>query len=152
MRKVGLAIVWIFLFAIATSVAAQDHRAEARAADEEYFRAWNAEANEALADVSNFPRLSLGRNGQVVVREGPEDIEIDFEILRQVEGWDHSTLDLLEALQVSPDTVHFKVVFSRRHADGAAYRTVPSLFIITKQNDHWGLQMQSMLPVTFQGP
>ena len=104
MRKVGLAIVWMFLFAIATSVVAQDHRAEARAAVEEYFRAWNAEDNEALADISNFPRLSLGRNGQVVVREGPEDIEIDFDILRQVEGWDHSTLDLLEALQESPDT------------------------------------------------
>ena len=152
MRKIGLVIVWIFLFAIATSVVAQDHRVEARAAVEEYFRAWNAEDNEALADISNFPRLSLGRNGQVVVRDGPEDIEIDFDILRQVEGWDHSTLDLLEALQVSPDTVHFKVVFSRRHADGAAYRTAPSLFIITKQNEHWGLQMQSMLPVTFQGP
>ena len=34
MRKIGLAIVWIFLFAIATSVVAQDHRVEARAAVE----------------------------------------------------------------------------------------------------------------------
>lgn len=129
-----------------------DELAEAQVALEEYFRAWNAEDNEALSTISNFPRLSLGRNGQVVVREGPADIETDFDLLKQAEGWDHSTLDLVEGLQVSPDTVHFKVVFSRRHADGVAYRTVPALFIMTNQNGHWGLQLQSVLPATFQGP
>ena len=129
-----------------------DELAEAQGALEEYFRAWNAEDNEALSTISNFPRLSLGRNGQVVVREAPADIETDFDLLKQAEGWDHSTLDLVEGLQVSPDTVHFKVVFSRRHADGAAYRTVPALFIMTNQNGHWGLQLQSVLPATFQGP
>ena len=126
--------------------------AEAQAALEEYFRAWNEEDNDALAAVSNFPRLSIGRNGQVVVRDEAADIATDFEMLKRSEGWDHSTLDLVEALQVSPDTVHFKVVFSRRHADGTAYRTVPALFIVTSQAGHWGLQLQSVLPPTFQGP
>ena len=152
MNRIRFGTTCAVVATMATLMVAQDERAEAQAALEEYFRAWNAEDNEALAEISNFPRLSLGRNGQVVVREEPEDIEIDFDILKQVEGWDHSTLDLLEAVQASPDTVHFKVVFSRRHADGAAYRTVPALFIMTKQNDHWGLQLQSVLPPTFQGP
>ena len=136
----------------AGGLAQEDGLADAQAALEEYFRAFNAEDNDALAAVSNFPRLSLGRNGQVVVREGPADIETDFDLLKQVEGWHHSTLDLVEALQVSPDTVHFKVVFSRRHDDGAAYRTVPALFIMTRQEGHWGLQLQSVLPATYQGP
>lgn len=140
------------LAALADSPAAQEPPAAARAALEEYFRAWNAEDNEALAAVSNFPRLSIGRNGQVVVREGPDDIATDFDLLRQAEGWDHSTIDLAEALQVSSDTVHFKVVFSRRRSDGAAYRTVPALFILTRQDGDWGLQLQSMLPATFQEP
>lgn len=138
--------------AAADSPAAQEPLADARAALEEYFRAWNAEDNEALAAVSNFPRLSIGRNGQVVVREGPDAIATDFDLLRQVEGWDHSTIDLAEAIQVSSDTVHFKVVFSRRRSDGAAYRTVPALFILTRQDGDWGLQLQSMLPATFQEP
>ena len=130
---------------------AQDDPDTAQAALEEYFRAWNAEDNEALAAISNFPRLSLGRNGQVVIREEPADIEIDFALLRQAEGWDHSTLDLVEAVQVSSDTVHFKIVFSRRHADGTTYRTVPALFVMTNKAGHWGLQLQSVLPATFSG-
>ena len=148
----GTALTAAALAAAADSPAAQEPLADARAALEEYFRAWNAEDNEALAAVSNFPRLSIGRNGQVVVRAGPDAIATDFDLLRQAEGWDHSTIDLAEALQVSSDTVHFKVVFSRRRSDGAAYRTVPALFILTRQDGDWGLQLQSMLPATFQEP
>ena len=87
------------------------------------------------------------------MREGPADVVPDFDRLRQTEGWDYSTIDRAEPLQVAPDKVHFEVVFSRRHAeDGTAYRTVPSLFIITRQDGAWGLQFQSILPDTFRGP
>ena len=89
----------------------------AQVALDEYFRAWNAGDNEAIAAASNFPRLSIGRNGQVVVREGPAEIEIDFDLLRQVEGWHHTTLDLVEVVQVSDDKVHFKILSSRRRQD-----------------------------------
>ena len=81
-------VVWV-----GGTVHAQDadrqHVAEARAALDEYFRAWNAADNDAVAAISNFPRLSLGQNGQVVVRETPEAIATDFDVLRQ-SGWDHS--------------------------------------------------------------
>ncbi len=138
------------MFALGVPVSAQDDLTDARAALDEYFRAFNAEDNDALVAISNFPRISIGRNGQVVVREEPAEIETDFLLLRQVEGWDHSTLDLVEAVQVAPDAVHFKVVFSRRKVDGAAYRTVPGLFVMTKQDGEWGLTLQSILPATFQ--
>lgn len=152
MQKHLFGAVLAVVVALGAPLAAQDDLAEARAALDEYFRAFNAEDNEALVAISNFPRLSIGRNGQVVVRSEPAEIETDFLLLRQVEGWDHSTLDLVEAVQVAPDTVHFKVVFSRRKVDGAAYRTVPGLFVITKQDGEWGLQLQSILPATFQAP
>lgn len=126
----------------------REHETAAREALEEYFRAWNAEDNEAVAAVSNFPRLSLGQNGQVVVRLTPEDIVTDFEALRQ-SGWDHHTLDLAEAVQVSADKVHFRIVFSRRTIDGSPYSTVPALYVVTNQDGHWGLQLQSILPETF---
>ena len=140
-----LAVAWL----VAAPVTAQDHVAEARAALDEYFRAWNAADNDAIAEISNFPRLSLGANGQIVVRETPEEIAIDFNLLRAAEGWDHSTLDLVDAVQASEDKVHFKIVFSRRRADGSSYRTAPGLYVVTKQNGHWGLQLQSVLPATF---
>ena len=134
--------------AMAQEVAAED----ARGALDEYVRAWNAADNEAIAQVSNFPRVSIGLNGQIVVRQSPEEIETDFDLLRQAEGWDHTTLDLVEAVHTSDDKVHFKVVSSRRRADGTAYRTGPSLYIFTRQDGHWGLQIQSVLPPTFTAP
>ena len=134
------------------TISAQDderqYEPEARAALEEYFRAWNAEDNEAVAAISNFPRLSLGGNGQVVLRQTPEEILTDFQVLRE-SGWDRSTLDLAEAVQVSSDKVHFRVVFSRYAVDGAPITTAPGLYVVTKQDDHWGLQLQSVLPPTF---
>ena len=123
--------------------------AEARAALDEYFRAWNAADNEAIVEVSNFPRLSLGANGQVVVRQSSAELEIDFDVLRQVEGWDHTTVDLVEAVHIAPDKVHYRIVSSRRRSDGSAYRTGPALYVFTRQDGHWGLQLQSVLPPTF---
>ena len=140
-------VVWVGGTARAQD-ADRQHEAEARAALDEYIRALNAADNDAVAAISNFPRVSLGQNGQVVVRETPEEVVIDFDVLRQ-SGWDHTTLDLAEAVHVSADKVHFRIVFSRYSADGTPYTTSPGLYVITNQNGHWGLQLQSILPATF---
>lgn len=123
--------------------------AEARKALDAYIAAFNDEDNAAVAAASNFPRLTIGLDGQIVVRENPEEILIDFRVLRAAEMWDHTTLDLVDAAHVSPDKVHFRVVTSRRLADGRPYRTTPALYIVTNHDGHWGLQIQSMLPPTF---
>ena len=104
MGKLTLGAALAVAATLAVPVSAQDPLEDARAALEEYFRAWNAEDNNAIAAACNYPRLSLGRNGQVTVREGPADVVTDFERLRQTEGWDHSTIDRAEPMQVAPDT------------------------------------------------
>ena len=129
----------------------RQHETDARVALEEYFLAWNAADNDAVAAISNFPRLTIGQNGLVVVRASAEEIFVDFEVLRE-SGWDHSTLDLAEAVHVSPDKVHFRIVFTRYAADGRPYITTPGLYVMTKQDGHWGLQVQSVLPPTFTRP
>ena len=149
-RLIGVLLVALML--VGRLAAAQDtDEAGARAALDEYVEAWNAADNEAIAQVCNFPRLSIGISGQVVVRQSPDEIETDFDLLRQAEGWDHTTLDLVEVVHVSPDKVHYRVVSSRRRSDGSAYRTAPALYILTRQNGRWGLQLQSILPPTFTG-
>ena len=140
------------MVAVAPVMAQDGPEAEAHAALEAYFHAWNDADNEAIAAISNFPRVSVGANGQIVVRETAEDIAIDFDVLRAAERWDHSTLDLVDVAHVSADKVHFRVVTSRRYADGSPYRTNPGLYIVTLQDGHWGLQLQSVLPSTFSAP
>lgn len=150
MKRLAISFM-AFLLGWASPVLAQgeDAAAAARAALDEYIRAWNDEDNDAIAAITNFPRISIGLNGQVVVRSNPEEIVVDFDLLRAAEGWDHTTLDLVDASQVSPDKVHFRIVTSRRRADGSPYRTTPALYIITNQDGRWGLQVQSVLPPTF---
>ena len=148
----ALVAISMFCFTVGQALAQGAAPVEARDVLDEYLTAWNAADNEAIAQVSNFPRLSIGLNGQVVVRQSPDEIATDFDLFRQVEGWDHSTLDLVEAIHVSEDKVHYKVVSSRRRSDGTAYRTGPALYIFTRQNGHWGLQLQSILPATFTAP
>jgi hypothetical protein len=155
MKRASLTMFALVVVAVAVSarlVTAQDHEAEARVALDEYFRSWNAADNEDIARISNFPRVSVGPSGQIVVRETPEEIVTDFDALRDAQGWDYSSLDLVDAVHVSEGKVHFRIVFSRRHADGAPYSTVPALYVITKQNGHWGLQLQSLMPPTFTAP
>ena len=154
-RRRACATALVAALALGGSVAASAqedddlaYETAAREALEEYFRAWNATDNDAVAAISNFPRLSLGQNGQAVVRETPEEIVTDFEVLRQ-SGWDHTTLDLAEAIQVSADKVHFRIVFTRYTADDTPYSTIPALYVVTNQDGHWGLQLQSVLPATF---
>ena len=95
MHRARFGFMVLALVAAPAWLAAQDGLSAARSALEEYFRAWNAADNVGIAAASNFPRLSLGMNGQVVVREGPDEIATDFDLLRQAEGWDHTTLDLI---------------------------------------------------------
>lgn len=147
--KVGWLLIAALILAGRPAVAQETGEAAARAALDEYLTAWNAADNEAIARSSQFPRLSIGPAGQVVVRQGPDEIETDFELLRQAEGWDHTTFDLIQAVHVSPDKVHYRVVASRRRSDGSAYRTGPALYFVTRQNGRWGLQLQSILPPSF---
>ena len=63
--KVGMTLVVVF--ALHGQVLTQESPdVAARAALDEYFRAWNAADNEAIAAVSNFPRVSVGPSGQIV--------------------------------------------------------------------------------------
>ena len=149
MTKATLFWFVVLLLNVEGSLVYAQESAEARAALDEYIAAWNAADNEAIAAVSNFPRVSIGTAGEVVVRQAAEELEIDFDLLRQAEGWDHTTFDLVEAVHVAPDKVHYRVVSSRRRSDGSAYRTGPALYIVTRQNGRWGLQLQSILPPTF---
>ncbi|MFP6582475.1 MAG: hypothetical protein VCD00_07935 [Candidatus Hydrogenedentota bacterium] len=120
--------------------------ADARAAVVGYMEAFNA-GDGAQSDLHlNFPHLFMmgGR-----VSESSDTAAPNFERMRESQNWHVSTLDSLEASIVTPNKVHFEVVFSRWHPDGTRYWTVPALWIVTKNGDHWGIQLRSLMPATF---
>ena len=65
--------------------------------------------------------------------------------MREREGWDKSEYKDLEFTYSDANTAFAQLTFTRHKANGDIYTTVPVLWIITKQNDHWGIQFRAIL-------
>ena len=113
----------------------------ARAAMEGFFRAFNATDNDALQEFIHYPHIVTSVDNSIGTWE--QGLTVDFDALRDQQGWDHSTLDSAEAVLVREDKVHFKFVFSRHKADGTTYLTRPGLYAVTKQDGKWGISLRS---------
>ena len=114
---------------------------DARKALNGFFDAFNAADNDALQDYCNYPHAFVGREGSIRIIE--DRWEMNFDTMRERENWKKSTLDSARAFLVKEDKVHFEIVFSRHNTDGEVYRTVPGLWIMTKQDGKWGLSLRS---------
>ncbi len=42
-----------------------------------------------------------------------------------------------------------RVTMTRWHPNGTRYMTFPGLWIVTRAGDHWGIQVRSLMPTTF---
>lgn len=116
--------------------------ADARKAIEGFFDAFNAHDLEGMRASFHFPHVRLA-SGRVLVWDEPEEFRAPFEILSEREGWHHSTLDSCEPVHAGADKVHFDVRFRRYHADDTCYASYQTLWIVTSEDGHWGVQARS---------
>ena len=105
---------------------------------------------DGAGEVLNHPHVFMTPGGGFSVAadagEGPRP---NFDQMRQRENWHMSTIDALEASIVTRNKVHMELTFTRWHPNGTRYWTVPALWIVTRAGDHWGIQVRSLLPATF---
>ena len=117
----------------------------AQAAVEAFQDAFNAQDHERLAAALNYPHVRLW-SGVFTTIETPEEFA---EISRrgqsqlEAEGWDHTETAVLEVVQQGPDKAHCALINQRCHADGAVYHEFQTFWIVTKQDDHWGVKFRS---------
>jgi hypothetical protein len=123
-----------------------DAATHARTALAEFLDAWNAADLTALRRTLNYPHITLGPAGHVIVARTPAEFQTDFARMREREGWHHSTFDGYTVIAESPTKVHCEVEFSRYHADGTRYGGGRVLYIVTQQDGHWGMQLRSGMP------
>jgi len=122
----------------------------ARRAVLDFFTAFNAGDVDGSVATLNHPHLFMTPGGGFSVAESPADgPRPDFDRMRRVEDWHMSTIDALEPSIVTRNKVHFELTFTRWHPDGTRYWTVPALWIVTRAGDHWGIQVRSLMPATF---
>ncbi len=118
----------------------------ARTALDAFLDAWNAADIEAVRATLNYPHITIGPAGEVIVAATAAEFRTDFARMREREGWDRSSFDSFDLVSSGPNKVHCQVQFSRYRADGSKYGTGLVLYMVTNQGGHWGMQLRSAMP------
>ena len=115
---------------------------DARKTVESFFEAFNARDHAGMQASLNYPHVRFA-SGRVQTWNEPAEFLTPFKALEEREGWHHSTLDACEPVHAGADKVHLDVRFRRYHADGTCYASYQTLWIVTRQDGHWGIQARS---------
>ncbi|MEX2131547.1 MAG: lipocalin-like domain-containing protein [Pseudohongiellaceae bacterium] len=133
------------------AAALQSAREQASAAVHEFFVGFNAADNSALRQVHHVPQVMMNQNGYVLATDSTSPIvTTNFAALRQNENWGSSSIAVLNPLSVTPNQVIFEIVFERFDAAGEKYRSVPGIWVLSKRDEHWGLEYRSLLTPTYE--
>ena len=99
-------------------------------------------AVEEVNAACNFPHVRLA-GGKVVVWPNHGDYKLKDFVARAGDGWDHSKWDERTPIHVGDKKVHLKVKFSRWKKDGSLIGRFETIYIVTHQDGHWGIQARS---------
>jgi hypothetical protein len=105
-----------------------------------YMETWNSRNPSTWATSLHFPHVRPGPGAFELSQTAAEYAAgVDFEATLKT-GWHHSEWISREVLQVGVDKVHAAGVWQRYAADGRPLATSAITYVITNQNNHWGVQ------------
>ena len=110
-----------------------------------FMYSFNARDMEGWSDTLNYPHVRLA-GGNVSVWETKEDYSA-MQVFDRLEatGWDHSAWVSREVVLVSENKVHISTVFQRFDKENKQMKKYQSLYIVTNNKGHWGVQARSSL-------
>ena len=106
-----------------------------------FMSAFNARDLKAWEATFNFPSVRLASNTLTIIEAGwhrPEMFERGA-----LSEWDHSAWERREVIHVGPDKVHIDTRFTRFRADGSVIGGFDSIYVVTRENGHWGVKARS---------
>jgi hypothetical protein len=115
---------------------------EALATLDAYMTGLNGGDEPAVNAACNFPHVRLA-GGKVAVWQNRGDYKLEDFVARAGDGWARSLWDERTPIHVGSDKVHLKVKFSRFRADGSVIGRFETIYIVTLQDGHWGIQARS---------
>ncbi|RLT38746.1 MAG: hypothetical protein DWI58_14550 [Chloroflexi bacterium] len=119
--------------------------ATAVATIQRWLEGFNARDAAVQVDTFNFPHVRLAGGKFRTIEDGDAmrtQNATGTERLR-AEGWGYTTLESITPVQSGPGKVHVAVHYARRRSDGTVYTEFDSLWIVTEQDGHWGVQFRS---------
>src|SRR6185503_11742235 len=96
---------------------------------------------DAWQKTFNFPSVRLASNTLTIIDESYHKPEM-FERGALTE-WDRSAWDRREVIHAGPDKVHIDTRFTRYRKDGSVIAGFDSIYVITRQDGHWGVKIRS---------
>jgi hypothetical protein len=108
---------------------------------EQFIVCMNAGDFQGFENCFNFPSYRLASNTMRVIEPGsvnPERFKTGA-----FEGWARSAWDKREVIHAGKDKVHINTRFVRYRADDSLIAAFDSIYIVTKDNDHWGIKIRS---------
>lgn len=113
----------------------------ARAALDDFLIDWNRSDLAAIQEHLSFPHVTHGP-GLLIIAEEEGQFQQNFAALK-AQGWQRSSFDSFEVLQVSENKVNFLVDFTRYRDNGETLSTGQVFYVVSKQEDGWGMQYRS---------
>ncbi|MFP6595066.1 MAG: hypothetical protein VB860_08860 [Dehalococcoidia bacterium] len=122
-----------------------DPGTEAIAAFQRWNDAFNARDMETQIAHMHFPHVRLAEN-QFRTWDSGDDFRAGEDNLTDrlnAEGWHRTESLSVDVVQAGGDKVHLAIRQSRRSADGVEYKPFDTLWIFTRIDDRWGVQLRS---------
>jgi hypothetical protein len=108
---------------------------------DDFMAAFNARDVTAFEATFNLPSVRLASNTMVIIEAGYHQPGM-FERGALAE-WDHSAWERREVIHAGPDKVHFDTRFTRYRKDGGVIGGFNSIYVVTRENGHWGVKARS---------
>jgi hypothetical protein len=106
-----------------------------------FMTAFNARDVEAFEATFNFPSIRLASGKLVTLNKG--DMTKERFSQGALAEWDHSAWERREIVHAGEDKVHVDTRFTRYRKDGSVIGGFDSVYVITRENGHWGVKIRS---------
>jgi hypothetical protein len=106
-----------------------------------FMTAFNGRDIPAFEETFNFPSVRLASQGLVIIKAG--DMKAERFTTGALADWDHSGWDRREVIHAGPDKVHIDTHFTRYRKDGSVLGGFDSIYVVTRQDGHWGIKIRS---------
>ena len=113
----------------------------AQAVLDAFMTAFNARDVAAFEATFNFPSVRLASQGLVILKAG--DMTAERFTTGALADWDRSAWDRREVIHAGPDKVHIDTRFTRYRKDGSVLGGFDSIYVVTRQDGHWGIKIRS---------
>ena len=106
-----------------------------------FMKAFNARDIPAFEATFNFPSVRLASQGLVILKAG--DMTSERFTTGALADWDHSAWERRAVIHAGADKVHIDTRFTRYRKDGSVIGGFDSIYIVTRQDGHWGIKIRS---------